>query len=203
MEQPMKMWINDFDSNGNIEQIVTQHKNGKDYPIHMKREMISQLVFLKKENLKASEYAKKSIYELMPKDKLDNVIVKDVAIPETIIAINDGKGNFKIKILPSRIQFSNVNSISVIDVNNDGNLDLVMAGNNYEFKPQFSRQDVSFGDVLLGDGEMNFDWQEYAKSGFSIKGEVKHLRRFKDKNGRQFIIVAINDKKPKIFEINN
>tara|TARA_R100001369_G_scaffold20091_1_gene36674 strand:+ start:160003 stop:163359 length:3357 start_codon:yes stop_codon:yes gene_type:complete len=203
IEQPMKMWINDFDSNGSIEQIVTQHRNGKDYPLHMKREMISQLVFLKKENLKASEYAKKSINELMPKDKLNNVIVKDVVISETIIAINNGKGNFEIKKMPSRIQFSSVNSISSIDINKDGNLDLVMAGNNYEFKPQFSRQDVSFGDVLLGDGKLNFNLQDYAKSGFSIKGEVKHLGQFKDKNGRQFIIVAINDEKPKIFEINN
>jgi len=202
MEQPVKMWINDFDNNGNIEQIVTQHKNGKDYPLHMKREMISQLVFLKKENLKASAYAKKSINELMPKDKLENVIVKEVVISETIIAINNGKGNFEIKFLPSRIQFSSVNSISSIDLNMDGNLDLIMAGNNYELKPQFSRQDVSFGDVLIGDGQNNFDWQESEKSGFSIKGEVKHLGQFKDKHGRQFIIVAINDEKPKIFEIN-
>ncbi|WP_034921945.1 VCBS repeat-containing protein [Gillisia sp. CAL575] len=203
MEQPVKMWINDFDGNGSIEQIVTQHKNGKDYPVHMKREMVSQLVFLKKENLKASNYAKKSINELMPKAKLENVIVKEVAISETVIAINNGKGNFEIKKMPSRVQFSNVNSISCIDVNKDGNLDLLMAGNNYEFKPQFSRQDVSYGDVLLGDGKMNFDLQEYAKSGFTIKGEVKHLGRFKDKNGKQYIIVAMNDEKPKIFEINN
>ena len=34
---PMKMWINDFDKNGTIEQIMTQNIEGKDYPLHQKK----------------------------------------------------------------------------------------------------------------------------------------------------------------------
>jgi len=66
-ENPMKMWINDFDNNGTIEQIVTRNYDGKDFPVHMKKELTSQMVSLKKRNLKASEYAKKSIDELYPR----------------------------------------------------------------------------------------------------------------------------------------
>ena len=200
---PMKMWVNDFDNNGTIEQIVTKQKNGRDYPLHMKKEMTSQLPSLKKENLKASEYAVKSIDELLPKDKLKNAILKQAVISETIIAVNEGGGKFSIKELPGRVQFSCVCGISCMDVNNDGNLDLVMGGNNFEFKPQFSRLDASFGNVLLGDGKMNFEWQDYGKSGFNIKSEVKYLQKFKDRNGNTFIIAAINDEKPKIFEVSN
>ena len=200
---PMKMWVNDFDNNGTIEQIVTKHKNGKDYPLHMKKEMTSQLVSLKKENLKASEYAVKAIDELLPKDKLRNAIQKQATISETIIAVNDGGGNFSIKELPGRVQFSCVCGISCMDINNDGNLDLVMGGNNFEFKPQFSRLDASFGNVLLGDGKMNFEWQDYTRSGFNIKSEVKYLEKFKGRDGKTYIIAAINDEKPKIFEVSN
>ncbi|MCG9972688.1 VCBS repeat-containing protein [Christiangramia crocea] len=202
-KDPMKMWVNDFDNNGTIEQIVTKQKNGKDYPLHMKKEMTSQLVSLKKENLKASEYAVKSIDELLPKDKLKNAIMKQAVISETIIAVNEGNGNFTIKELPGRVQFSCVCGISCMDINNDGNLDLVMGGNNFEFKPQFSRLDASFGNVLLGDGNMNFEWQDYMKSGFNIKSEVKYLRKFKDRKGNTFIIAAINNEKPRIFEVSN
>ncbi|MDX1542940.1 MAG: VCBS repeat-containing protein [Christiangramia sp.] len=202
-DNPIKMWVNDFDNNGTIEQIVTNHKDGKDYPLHMKKEMTTQLVSLKKENLKASEYASRAIDELLPKDKLKNAILKQAVISETIIAVNEGDGNFKIKELPGRVQFSCVCGISCMDINNDGNLDLVMGGNNFEFKPQFSRLDASFGNVLLGDGKMNFEWQDYAKSGFNIKSEVKYLQKFKDRNGKTFIIAAINDEKPKIFEVSN
>jgi hypothetical protein len=37
-----------------------------------------------------------------------------------------------------------------LDINNDGYIDLVLGGNQYEFKPQFTRLDSNFGSVLLG-----------------------------------------------------
>ena len=201
-ENPVKMWVNDFDNNGTIEQITTNHKNGKDYPIHMKKELTSQLVSLKKQNLKASLYAKKSMDELFSSEIIANSIVKKSTYSESVIAINEGNGNFSIKNLPSRVQFSCVCGIVCSDINNDGNLDLIMAGNNFEFKPQFSRLDASYGSVLLGNGAMEFEWQDYNKSGFVIKNEVKHLKTIKDKNGKIYIIAAINNELPKIFAIN-
>ncbi|WP_420603928.1 VCBS repeat-containing protein [Flagellimonas sp.] len=201
-DQPMKMWINDFDDNGTIEQIVTLHSNGGDYPIHQKKELTEQLVSLKKENLKASDYAKRTIHELFSKEILDNSIVKQVETSASVIAINKGGGKFTIQKLPPRVQLSCVCDITCTDVNNDGNLDLIMAGNNYEYKPQFSRLDASYGNLLLGDGKLGFEWQNYDASGFKIKDEVKYLEQFKDKNGNTFIIAAINNNKPKIFAIN-
>ena len=196
---PMKMWVNDFDNNGAIEQIVTQNYDGGDYPIHQKKELTGQLVSLKKQNLKASEYAKRTITELFPKEITDNSIIKEAAISESVVAINEGGGKFTIKKLPPQVQFSSVCGISATDLNNDGNLDLIMAGNDYEYKPQFSRLDASYGDVLLGDGKNNFQWEKYDDSGFFLKGEVKYLKKFKDKEGNHYLIAVINNEKPKIF----
>jgi hypothetical protein len=202
-ENPIKMWMNDFDNNGTIEQITTNHQEGKDYPIHMKKELTGQLVSLKKQNLKASVYAKKSIDELFAKEKVENSIMKKNNISETIIAVNEGKGNFTVKKLPSRVQFSCVCGIICADINKDGNLDLIMAGNNFEFKPQFSRLDANYGSVLLGDGKLGFTWQDYNTSGFVVKNEVKHLKTIKDKDGKTYVISAINNQSPKLFAIND
>ena len=201
-DRPMKMWVNDFDDNGTIEQIVTQHENGKDYPIHQKRELTEQMVKLKKQNLKASDYARRSVDELFPQEIFDNSIMKKSSISESVIAINEGDGQFTIKELPSRVQLSCVCGITCADVNNDGNLDLILGGNNFEFKPQFSRLDANYGNVLLGDGKLNFQWQDYETSGFFIKDEIKHLKAFRDKQGNAYMIAAINDNKPKIFKLD-
>ena len=201
-DQPMKMWVNDFDDNGTIEQIVTQHENGKDYPIHQKRELTAQMVKLKKENLKASDYAKRSVDELFPPEIFENSIMRQSSISESVIAINEGGGNFIIKELPSRVQLSCVCGITCTDVNNDGNLDLILGGNNFEFKPQFSRLDANFGNILLGDGEFSFEWQDYETSGFFVRDEIKHLKAFRDKQGNAYMIAAINDSKPKIFRLD-
>ena len=201
-ENPMKIWINDFDNNGTLEQIVSQFYDGKDYPLHQKQEMTGQIVSLKKQNLKASEYANKTVQELFPDEVIKNTIVKKVTNSESVIALNEGGGKFTIKALPSRVQLSCVCGITCTDINKDGNIDLILAGNNFEFKPQYSRLDASYGDVLLGDGKSNFKWQDYGTSGFFVKGEIKHLKQFKDKNGKIFIIAAINDSKPKIYTLN-
>ncbi|HEY5688139.1 MAG TPA: VCBS repeat-containing protein [Yeosuana sp.] len=201
-ENPLKMYINDFDDNGTIEQITTSYYNGKDYPIHMKKELTAQMVKLKKQNLKATEYANKSIHDLFLKEVVDKSIVKKINISESVIAVNNGNGSFTIKELPDRVQFSCVCGIICNDVNNDGNLDLIMAGNNFDFKPQYSRLDANYGSVLLNDGSLNFEWQDYQTSGFFVKNEVKHIKTFKDKQGKQYVVVAINNEKPKIFSIN-
>jgi len=198
----MKMWVNDFDNNGTLEQIVTRNFDGKDFPINMKKDLTTQMSSLKKQNLKASDYAKRSIEELFPSELLNNSILKIASVPETIIAVNLGKGKFEIQKLPFRVQLSSVSGITSTDINGDGNLDLILGGNNFEFKPQFSRMDASYGNVLLGDGKLNFTWQNYDQSGFVIKNEIKHLKTFRDKNGKTFIIAAINNEKPKIFRIN-
>ncbi len=199
---PMKLYINDYDNNGTIEQIMTIQENGGDYPIHQKRELTDQLPSLKKQNLKASDYAQRTIHQLFPKEIMDKSIVKRVETSASVIAINEGGGKFTIKKLPPRVQLSCVCDIMCTDVNNDGNLDLIMAGNNYEFKPQFSRLDATQGNLLLGDGNLNFDWQDYETSGFKIREEVKYLKQFKDKNGKIYVIAAINNNKPKIFAVN-
>ncbi|MCB0457869.1 MAG: VCBS repeat-containing protein, partial [Flavobacteriaceae bacterium] len=182
-ENIMKLWVNDFDNNGTFEQIVTQTINGKDRPIHQKRELTSQMVALKKQNLKASEYAKKSIQELFPEALLKKTTVKQVTTSESLVMVNNGDGTFTAKPLPNRSQLSCVCGIACADVNQDGKTDIIMGGNNFEFKPQFSRLDADYGSVLLQNGDLDFEWQNYNNSGFFIKEEVKHIQPIKDKNG--------------------
>jgi hypothetical protein len=202
-ENPMKLWINDYDDNGTIEQICTTTIDGGDYPLHMKKELTNQIVSLKKQNLKASDYAKKTINELFSKEIIQNTLTKKANTMESIIAFNDGNGNYTIKKLPPRTQLSSVNSILVFDINKDGHKDIITGGNNFEFKPQFSRLDANYGSVLLNDGKNNFEWQEYSKSGFFVKDEVKHLSYVENNAGNNYVLVLINDEKPKIFELNN
>ena len=201
-ENPMKLWVNDFDNNGTIEQITTRNFEGKDYPIHQKKELTTQMVALKKQNLKASEYAKRTIGELFSGETFDRSIVKEGTIQESVIAINEGGGKFTIKKLPGRVQLSCVCGITCTDVNGDGYLDLIMGGNNFEFKPQYSRLDANFGSILLGNEKLDFKWQNYDESGFLIKEEVKHIEQFQDSNGKRFVIAAINDNKPKVFALD-
>ena len=199
---PMKLFVNDFDDNGTIEQITTQTINGKDMPLPLKKELASQIPSIKKKNLSFAAYAKKSFQEIFKPEVVENSIKKIANIQESVIAINKGNGQFEIQVLPSAVQFSCVNTICTADVNKDGILDIILGGNQYEFKPQFSRLDANYGSVLIGNKKGKYTWMPYSESGFFLKGEVKHLKIIKNKNNSLSIIAVINENKPKIFKLN-
>ncbi|AXT62553.1 CRTAC1 family protein [Aquimarina sp. AD10] len=198
-ENPVKMYIHDFDSNGTIEQVFTQTIDGRDIPIHLRNELTGQINVLKKQNLKFSEYATKAIDELFSPEVLQNATVKSVNNFASLIAYNDGQGNFEIKTLPDEVQISCICDIETEDLNNDGVLDLIVAGNNYSFKPQFSRLDASTGNILLSTS--NGEYIDQKASGFFVEGEVKELHWLKNKSGEKYLISGINNKTPKIFKL--
>lgn len=201
-ENPMKLFTNDFDNNGTIEQIATRSIGGKDMPINLKQELAKQIPSIKKKNLSYTDYAKKSVQEIFAKDVIDNCLQKTAVIQESVVAINKGNGQFEIKALPKEVQFSSVNTIEVADVNKDGILDLILGGNQYEFKPQYSRLDANYGSVVLGNKKGSFSWVPYAQSGFVLKGEVRQIKTIKNKNKTTAILAVINDNAPKLFKSN-
>ncbi len=199
-EHPAKMFVNDFDKNGTVEQIFTKTINGRDIPIHLKREITGQLSSLKKQNLKFSEYAVKSIDELFSKEILKTAKVKTITTHANLIAFNDGHGNFTVKELPATAQLSCINAIQCEDINKDGVLDLILAGNNFNYKPQFGRLDANKGLVLFGN--KNGEFINQSQTGFKVKGQVKVMKWFTSKQRKRYLIVGVNNSQPKIFKLN-
>ena len=202
-EQPVKMFVNDFDNNGTIEQITTRTIDGDDRPIILKKELTAQIASLKKQTLQFSDFATKSIENLFNSEIIDNSIIKLVTETKSMLVINNGEGTFTAQPLPKEAQFSCVCGISCQDVNGDGYIDILLGGNNFELKPQYSRLDASFGGLLLGNGKGDLTWTPYETSGFFIEGEIKHLEKAKNKDGNFLFIAAINNETPKIFELND
>jgi hypothetical protein len=114
------------------------------------------------------------------------------------IFINDGKGNFEMRRLPNEAQFSPIMGMIVEDVNGDGKLDLVAAGNKYGAEVETVRYDAGRGVCLLGDGKGGFIAMPPKKSGFFANGNLKSLARIKIGN-RAAYLTGINNGKLKFF----
>jgi enediyne biosynthesis protein E4 len=112
-ETPAKLWINDFDNNGDLDKIISYTIDGKDKPVFLKSEIQDQLPSIKKNSLHHKEYAQKSVQELFEPEKIAAAVVKQFNYSSSIIAINNGKGNFTVKPLPVMSQLSCINAIWV------------------------------------------------------------------------------------------
>jgi enediyne biosynthesis protein E4 len=200
-DHPVKLWVSDFDNNGTIDQFLTRSINGKDMPVFLKREVTDQFPFLKKENLKHSDYAKRTIQELFAEQTIKTATVHPFNYCSSAVAINNGKGGFEVKPLPVYVQLSSVNAICVSDVNKDGKLDLLLGGNMFSFPPQFGRLDASYGHVLLGDGKGNFNYLENKNTGLMIKGEIKDIKQINTRYGENYLITQ-NDSIPVLYQLS-
>src|SRR5690606_18601891 len=138
---PVRVYINDFDNNGTIEQIFTRPIKGKDVPLHLRRELSGQIASVKKQNLRFSEYATKSIDELFSEEVLDNSIKRSISSFKSIIAYGNGDGSFRIEELPAEVQFSSVHAIETLWNENSKFPDILLAGNDLDLKPQHGRLD--------------------------------------------------------------
>ncbi|MCU7552587.1 VCBS repeat-containing protein [Chitinophagaceae bacterium LB-8] len=195
---PVKLWMNDFDANGAVEKIITRTINERDMPVFLKREVTEQVVSLRKQNLRHADFAKRSIQELFKENVLSQSIVKQFNDASTIVAFNEGKGNFSIQKLPLMVQLSSVNAINISDINNDGKPDLIMGGNKLGLLPQFSRLDASFGHVLLNKGKRTFQYLSTIESGVEVTGEVRDIVEVKGKDKHYWLWLR-NNEKPEMF----
>jgi hypothetical protein len=200
-EQPARLWVNDFDNNGMVEKIITRMRDGKDMPIPMKKELTDQIPSLKKQNLKFSEYAKKAIQDLFPPDVLKKTLVLEGTYFKSAVALNQGNGKFEMKPLPAAVQFSCVCGIYCADLNGDSKNDLLLAGNDGGFMPQFSKLDASFGHTLLNTGNGGYERLENRESDFFVSGDVKDLVALNIK-GEPCLLALVNNQPPKVFRFN-
>lgn len=199
---PVKLWISDFDHNGRNDKIVTRQVNGNDVPVFLKRELTEQMPALKKQNLKFDAFAKKTIYTLFNEEAVRISQVFEITYSSSSIAINKGNGQFEIQRLPLPVQFSSVNAIVCMDINNDSRQDLVLAGNSFYFQPQFGRLDASFGHVLINAGNNQWKLLNPAESGLTLRGQVNGIQHIVTADKKDFLFFLQNDEVPVKYRIN-
>lgn len=198
---PVKLFTSDYDANGATDKIYTRTINGKDIPVFLKKEFTEQLPSFKKQNLKHSDFAKKSIQDLLSAAQYKNSDIKECRYTSSCIAWNEGNGQFTIEVLPVMMQLSCINAISCTDVNGDGLVDILAGGNNYHCLPQFSRQDAGFGYLLLNKGKRRFEETSPAETGIMVEGEVRDIAPI-NINRKKNILFLRNNNTPLLYQTN-
>jgi hypothetical protein len=191
-DQPARLWVNDFDGNGNLDKLISMGSGGRDYPVFMKRDITDQMPSLKSANLKHRDFAGKTVQEILG-NKIESTKALNVTFAATSVAWNNGNGTFKVEKLPLQAQLSSIHALSLTDLNGDSLPDLVAAGNFFDLLPQFCRLDAARGLVFINRGNRKFEFLPGGKSGIFLPGAVRDIVPF-DRNGqRNFLFLQNND----------
>ena len=198
-EQPLSMFVNDFDGNGKTEFIINWFAPQDDiaYPFATKMDLTTQLPILRKQSLKYEDYARQTYETLFDLEIRSKSISYEAHYLESAILLNVD-GQLTLKPLPIEAQFTPVFGIAIDDFCGDEGPDIWLGGNFYGLKPQVGRHDAGRGLLLENAGEASFKAIPSQKSGFYVNGEVRDAMVF-DQGGAKHLLIARNNDVPVIY----
>jgi hypothetical protein len=192
VDKPIKLFVGDFDKNESVEQVLTHFIGDKEYPFYTRDEMTKQMPYLKKKFLSYHKYAEATLQDIFSKEQLDGSKQLIARTFEHVYVENLGGNTFRVTPLPKATQISSVNAILSDDIDGDGKMDLIVAGNFYPVNVQMGRYDASYGQLLKGDGKGRFTSIPPYQSGISILGETRVLKKI-TVSGKEFILAIRNN----------
>ncbi len=207
-ELPVSIYAKDFDKNGSTDAIVTvflkdQKGIKREYTAMSRDEIVSQLPGVRKKFLTYKEFANADIYQIFPEDQMKGALALHASNFKSCYVKNNGDGRFELNALPNPAQMAPINGMVVDDLNEDGNLDVAVSGNDFGNEVLNGRYDAMNGLVLLGDGNGNFASQTIAQAGLFIPGDGKALIKLRGTENAYLFAASQNRGPLKLFRHHN
>ncbi len=177
--EPAELYYKDFDKNGSVDPLFCFYVQGKSYPYVTRDELVKQLSYLRPKFNNYKSYANVGIMDIFKQNEMSDAmhLIADHAETSLFLNTND---KFKFQPLPKEAQYAPVTATKSFDFDNDGNLDILLCGNNSHIKLRLGSIEANYGTLLLGQGNGTFEYKTQAQSGLNIKGDVKDILQIDD-----------------------
>ncbi len=198
-EKPFVVFAKDFDRNGTNDVFLAKYNAEELVPVRGKECSAQQLPGLNKKYSSYHDFAKSDIHEML-EGQTKEALKYEVKKFESIWLKNEN-GQLLPQKLPTSAQFSVLNGIIAEDLNKDGTLDLILAGNKYESEIETTRADASIGVVLIQNEAESWESISAEDSGFFAAKNIKSMKRIQLGTKKETgILLGINDEKLQLWK---
>ncbi|MEM9328237.1 MAG: VCBS repeat-containing protein, partial [Bacteroidota bacterium] len=178
LKEPAELYYADFDENGSVDPILCYFVQGERYPYATRKELLKQLAPLQSKFTSYESYAEAKIEDVFDRGELRSAERLVATNFETTIYLSQSDGTFRLGTLPIEAQYAPVEAIAVDDFDRDGELDLILAGNNSYSSLRLGKFSANYGQLLRGDGKGGFEYVPQYESGLRITGDVREILRW-------------------------
>ncbi len=199
-EKTFDLYYGDFDKNQQGDIVLTYQSEQGRVPVRGRQCSSQQMPYIKEKFEDYDAFAKANIDDILPEGAADALVLKASTFATSFIE-NKGNEPWELSALPTPTQLSSTHRILLMDVDEDGDQDALLAGNLYESEVETPRNDAGNGVVLLNDGKGNFKSLSIEQSGFFTPGNVKSGNLINIEN-QEFIIIGNNNGAYQLFEKN-
>jgi enediyne biosynthesis protein E4 len=189
---PATMVYKDFDADGQLDLFFCYYINGKNYPFASRDEALSQVSFLKTRFPDYSSYANSTLETMFTTEELQDAKTLTAKLLKSVYLENKGD-RFEIVDLPIQAQFAPLYSISAHDIDDDGDHDLLIAGNESNVRVRIGKSDANKGFVFTNDGKGHFTYVSQPKSGLRLSGDVRDILLIDSQDQEIALVSQLND----------
>ncbi|WP_276502231.1 VCBS repeat-containing protein [Terrimonas pollutisoli] len=205
-QYPVYCTSGDFSGNGSYQAIISlflkdQHGQLKEFPAQGRDAIIERLPALKKQFDNYNKFATATMGEIFPPDKMKGALRLHANMLQSCFIRNDGNGKFTMIPLPQAAQISALNGMVADDFDGDGNLDVLINGNDYSTEVSIGRYDALNGLLLKGDGKGAFTPLSILQSGIYIPGNGKALVKLQSAKEGYRVAASQNQGPLKLYEL--
>jgi enediyne biosynthesis protein E4 len=161
------IFSNDFDNDKHKDIVLSYYNDGKQYPVRGRGCSSQQIPAIKNKFKDYESFSEATLVDIYTEESLSKSLHYQVKSFASIYLENK-KEKFIIHQLPIEAQISCINQILVDDYDNDGHLDLLIAGNMFNSEVETPRNDAGHGLFLKGNGKGNFKSIPAIESGFLL-----------------------------------
>jgi len=204
-DHPVRVYGGDFDNNGIYDMIPSlylpdQKGKLKEFPAESRDDLLKQITAMRKKFPDYKSYAVATMDKVLTPEERKKALVLEANDFRSVLLRNEGNGQFSIHPLPMQAQLSVINGMVVDDLDGDGQLDVLLSGNDYGVEPVVGRSDALNGLLLKGDGKGGFEALSIDRSGIYLPGDQKALVKLRGAGDRYWVVAGQNRGPLRVFE---
>jgi hypothetical protein len=187
------VYAGDFTSNGHTDVLLTKEVAGKELPLFGLATIAGNIYTVGLKFPSYAAFAHADVEQVLGASVQARSLHYQVDTFASLYLQNNGNGTFTAVELPTAAQLSPVRGIALTDVDGDGNLDVVLAGNLYDTAPNTAPADAGIGLWLRGDGRGHFQPVPLGESGFLAPYDATGLAVIKTPAGSAVLVANSGD----------
>ncbi|MEO0472463.1 MAG: CRTAC1 family protein, partial [Bacteroidota bacterium] len=191
IDEPIHLYTNDFDQNGTRDPILCQYRDGKEFPLATRDELMRQIPPIKVRFSDYQSYAKASFNDLFKGPEKKGMTMLTAQELRSCWIESLGQGQLRMHPLPIELQMAPIQDFCVLASDAEAPKEILVVGNSYATEVGIGAYDAFQGALVQFNGQ-RIRIKSSLETGFRADQDARRIVKLKDIFGNPLWLISNN-----------